>query len=516
VLLIACANVANLLLARGVTRTRETAIRSALGASRGRLIRQQMVESVVIAALGGAAGLLIALWSTDVIVAMIEIPFEGELTADPRVLFFALATSALTAVAFGLLPAFRGASARLASAMKTEAGVSDARPRSRAQSWLVRGQLALSLVLIVTAGLFAKSLLAAQATDVGFATAGRVTVSYNLRMHGYDAQRATAFHRALLDRVRGLPGVQNATLATYVPLGGRVAMAPAFIEKATAESMLPRVSFNPVWPEFFDTLDIPVVAGRAFTDADMRGDARIAVINETMAARAWPGVNPVGRQFRLGSETDAPLEVIGVVRDTLTDEFKERRWATVYLPGDRRGDDVAVLAHVEGDPAPLLRAIEAQVHALDADVAVFNPKTMAQHLGDRMDAERALSALVGIAGLLALTLAAIGLYGVIAYTVARRTREIAIRMALGARPHEVVRMFVGDAARVGTGGVLLGLLPAIAMTALLSSTLVGVRIADPVTLVAATLVLAVVTLIAAYVPARRATRVDPLLALRAE
>lgn len=518
VLLIACANVANLLLVRGAAKGRESAIRVALGASRGRLVRQHLVESGVLAACGGALGLLLAMWSTELLLRFAGVPLEADFSPDRRVLVFAIGVSVLTGVLFGVVPALRSSAAPPAVSLKSEQGSGDARPRSRLQGFLVAGQLALSLVLLLTAGLFLKSLAIARTMDVGFDPWGRVSMSFNLRMHGYTIERAIAFQQALLDRARAVPGVRSATLASLVPLGERVWVTDLTFPDRPSDpnARSERVSVNYVWPEFFSTLGIPIGAGRALDDRDMGPQQATAVINETMARRHWPDRSPLGQRFSVDGPRGPFVEIVGVAGDTITDEMAERPWSAAYLPRRRGGDDVALIAHAEIPSGEALRALEAQVRALDATVAVFQPMTLPQHIAERLDSERALSRMLTVVGLLALALAAIGLYGVVAYTVVRRTREIGVRVALGAQPSDVVRLFVGDAARLALMGVAVGLLPAIAVTAFLAGSLVGVKVADPIAMAGVMVVLTTVTLAAAYLPARRASRVDPLAALRAE
>jgi predicted permease len=518
VLFIACANVANLLLVRGMSQGRDIAIRVALGAGRRRLLQQQLLESAVVAAAGGVFGLLFSMWATDALLQFAGVPFDADFTPDRRVLLFTFALSAATALLFGVAPALRATGIAPAPALKSEQGSGDARPRSRLQGVLVSGQLALSMVLLLTAGLFLKSLISAKAVDVGFNPHGRVAMSFNLRMHGYSAERADAFSRALLDRVRSRPGVRSASLAALVPLGGRVEVGGLTLpdRPVDPDARLPNVAVNYVWPRFFATMEIGIVRGRALDERDMAGSPATAVVSETMARTHWPDRDPIGQRFSMQGARGPFVEIVGVASDTITDELNERPWAFAYLPGRAANNDVALLAWVDGDRAQALRSLESEVHALDSSVAVFAPKTLEQHIADRQDGERGLSRILGVMGAIAVTLAAIGLYGVVAYTVARRTREIGVRVALGAQPRDVVRLFVADAARLALVGLAIGVVPAVGVTALLASSLVGVRIADPPTIAAVTTILSIVVLLAAYIPARRATRIDPLAALRTE
>jgi predicted permease len=518
VLVIACANVANLLLARNLSKTRERAIRTALGASRGHLVRHQLAESAIFAAGGGALGLLLSMWCTDVLLRFAAIPIELDLNPDRRVLLFAIGMSAATGLLFGVLPGIRGTALPPNAALKSEQGFVDASPRSRLPRWLVSGQLALSLVLLLTAGLFLKSITSARTMEVGFQPEGRVSMSFNLRMHGYNAERAIAFEQALIERARTVPGVRSATLAAMVPLGGRVWVSDITFADRTSDPDVraDRASVNFVWPEFFRTLGIPIVAGRPLDEQDMRKVPSTAVISKTMAQRYWPGRDPLGERLSIDGPRGAFLEVVGVAGDIVTDEFNERPWSAVYVPFRDHGDDIALIADAEISSAAAIRLLEAEIHALDTTVAAFQPMTLRQQIDNRMDGERALSRLLSVVGLLALSLAATGLYGVVAYTVARRTREIGVRIALGAQPGDVVRLFLADASRLAIGGLMGGAILAIAVTAVLANTLVGISVTDPSTMVVVLFILSVAILFAAYLPARRATRVDPLTALRTE
>ena len=518
VLLIACANVANLLLVRGVATSRETAIRIALGATRRRLIRHQLAESALLAAGGGALGLLVSLWLTDLLLRFAGAPLRADVSPDGRVLLFMVCTSALTAVMFGLLPALRAGANAPAPALKAEHSWSDGQPRSRVQGALVAGQLALSLVLLVAAALFLKGLAGARSVDVGFDVRHRVSMTINLRMHGYSDARADAFHRALLPRLRATPGIRDASMATFVPMGGRVGVAELTLpdRPQDPDARRERVSVNHVWPRFFETIGVPILRGRPLDDRDVREVPAAAVINETMAHRYWPGQSALGMRFSVDGARGPFVEVVGVVRDVYTDEFTERPWASAYLPGRPLAEDVAVIVWATSDAGVAIRTVEEQIRSLDSAVAVFQPMTLAQHLEERLDGERALTRMLGLAGGLALALAAIGLYGVVAYTVAGRTREIGVRIALGARPSDVTRLFARDAARLTALGLVFGIPPAVAISALLAGSLVGVRAGDPVAIGGAAATLALVMLVASYVPAQRAATVDPLVALRTD
>ena len=518
VLIIACANVAGLLLSRAAVRQREIGIRLAIGATRGALVRQLLAESLVLAAAAGTAGLIIALWGTELIVRFAEIPGTIEATPDWRVLLFTSAMSLVAAVTFGLAPALRAASLPLVPALRAEPGA-DSRPRqSRLQSRLVVGQLALSLVMLASAGMLMRGLSTAWRTNVGFAYDNRVAVETDLRLQNYDPSRAAAFHERVLTDVRALPGIQNATLAHLVPFGGRVFVYGLSLPGKTddPDAMPERVSVNQVGTGFFATLEIPIVRGRDFTAADLRPGSDAAIVSETMVRRFWPEGEAIGQRFSIDGPTGPFRTVIGVARDVRIDEFTERPWPAAWVPYTEGPGELVILAASTRPPAQVLREIESVMRGIDPDLPVITARPVRNYVAERLDGERALSKLLSICGAMALALAGLGLYGITAYGVARRTREIGVRMALGADRGDVLRLFVHDALRLAWRGVLWGGLPAIAATYALSSLFVGVFPVDPLTLVGSTAILIAATLLAGYLPARRATFVDPLVALRTE
>jgi predicted permease len=523
VLLIACGNVAGLLIARGVGRQREIAIRIALGASRLQLVRQLLTESLLLAAAGGAASLLVSMWAPDLLLRFAGAPLIGDFSPDVRVVMFTVAVSIFTALAFGLAPALR-ASRSTHAALRGEPGAADGGVRSsRMQRFLVAGQLALSLTLLMTAGLFLRSVAQAGRAPVGFSTDNRVTLSVDLGMQRYSAARATAFQTVILDRVRSLTGMADTTLASFVPLGGRVMVMPFYRAGVAVDpdARPERTSVNMVGSHFFETIALPIKFGRGLNDADRSQPARVCVINEALAARLRSGGADsagalLGHRLHLGEPTSAPVEIVGISGDAVVDEFGERPFPAIYLPHDGAPGELSIIAWTSLSPAVALNAIEHEVRSLDASLAVFEPRTMKQHLADRMDAERGLSRMLSVAGALALGLAAFGLYGVTAYAVTRRTREIGVRVALGASPTGILRLVLVDTARLAATGIVTGLVPGIAVAYLLSGMIFGVAPADPVVLGAGTALLSSAALVAAYVPARRALRVDPVVALRAE
>ena len=518
VLLVACANVAGLLLSRTAGRQQEIGIRLAIGATRRALVRQFLAESLLLALLAGFGGLLLGMWGTELIAFTIDGPMQVDATPDWRVAAFTIAIALVSGIAFGMTPAIRSARQDLLPALRGERlGGTSHRP-SRLQRSLVVGQLAVALVLLVGAGLFMRGLSQAWKSDVGFDYAGRVAVSVDVRLQNYTAPRAAAFYAQLVERVRTIPGVDNATLAQAIPLGGRVfvqdlSIPEQGIDPARAQE---RAAVNRVWTNYFSTLGIPIVRGRDFIAADLEASRDVAIVSQTTARRYWPDRDPIGQRLSIGGPKGPYLTVVGVAGDVLIDEFTERPWPAVYVPHQTTPDEVAVIASSSLSAADTLRTIEQAVRGLDPDLAVIAARPLSAYIAERLDGERALSSLLALCGSLALVLAALGLYGVMAYAVARRTREIGVRMALGAGRPDVLRLFIGDGLRVAGWGLAWGLLPAVAVTYTLRGMLVGVGVADPPTMLASAAVLVGATALAAYIPARRATRVDPMVALRAE
>jgi predicted permease len=519
VLLIACANVAGLLLSRTASRQREIGIRIAIGATRGALTRQFLAESLVLAAAAGVAGLIIAMWGTEAIVRFAAIPAAVEATPDWRVVLFTVSASLLAGLAFGLAPALRASALPLLPALRSEPGA-DSRPRSsRLQRGLVIGQLAMSLVMLSSAGILLRGLEAAWHADVGFQYEKRIAISTDLRLQNYDAPRTAAFLDRAVASIRALPGVDHATYAHLVPFGGRVFVyGLSFPEQSPDPDARPdRVSVNQVGPDFFTTMGISIVRGRGFIATDFeQGRPLVAIVSETMANRYWKEGDAIGRRFSIDGPKGPFRTVIGVARDVQIDEFTERPWPAAWVPYKSEPGELVILAASARPPGQVVREVEAALRGIDAGLPLYSARPVRDYIAERLDGERALSKLLTICGALALTLAGLGLYGVTAYGVTRRTREIGVRMALGADRGAVLDLFVREALRLSTRGVIWGFLPAIAATYALSGLFVGVFPVDLLSLGAATVLLVAVTLLAAYVPARRATQVDPLIALRTE
>jgi predicted permease len=517
VLAIACANVANLVLVRSASRRKEMAIRVSLGAGRGRIFRQLLTEAVVLAALGGIGGLLLAYWGSDLLHALPLLRFSGEidLTPDTRVLVFTLAVSLAAGALFGLVPAIHAA--RSDQAVELRQGTQAGRPKgARLRGALVVTQVAVSLVLLVAAGLFVRTLKNAYAVNPGFATdvlVGRLDVG----LQGYDEARGRRFYAQLLRDLEALPGVRSASLALNLPFGGgfdtRIDAQGALID---AEHRGYRTDRNSVSPDYFNTMGIRILRGRGFTAQDVATSTPVAVINEAVADRLWPGQEAVGKRFvRVGG--GVPLEVIGVARDAKYRSLFEERRLTFYQPIVQEYH-AALVVHLRptGDPTTLAGPLQRAVRALDPDLPVYRIQPIGERLDGSLGQQRSAATLVGGFGALALLLAAIGLYGAVAYSAAQRTREFGIRIALGAKTPDVLRQVLREGVMLGLIGLAVGLVGAAALTRVLRSQLFGVTPTDPLSFGVVSLGLLVVAVAASLVPARRATRVDPMIALRSE
>jgi predicted permease len=525
VLLIACANVANLLLARASGRRKEIAIRLAMGASHGRLVRQLLAESLLLAGIGALAGVAIAIWSTGGLTSLLrlptDLPFTFEFVMNGRVLLYTAMLAALAGIAFGLAPALQAVRPDVVGALKNDAGGGRGSYRSRLRGALVVGQIALSCILLITAGLALRTLGRLRDVDVGFATRGRLLLSVTPELQRYERSRGEAFYRELVARVTDLPGVRSVSLAQYVPLdfssdGGRL-----FLEgqENPGKGQRPRTTgWTHVMPGFFDVMGSPVKAGRDFTLQDDSAAPGVVIVNASFARIYWAGTDPIGKRLRL-ERPDAPaLTVVGVVRDWKYNNLTERGEPHLFAPIAQRYQGSATLVvEATGDPRALAPAVGRVVVALDPEMPLGSARTF----GDLMSGRALLlpkiaASLAGAFGALALVLAVVGLYGLIAYGVSRRAREIGIRVALGARRGVVVRMVLrGGLAQAGLG-VGIGLVLAFGATRALSSLLFGVDAADPLTFAAVAVLLLAVAAIASWIPARRAARVDPMVALKAD
>ena len=522
VLLIACANVANLQLARGVTRQKEMGVRIALGASRGRLVRQMVVESLMLSGSAGVAGLLIAWWSAGLALRLAHPPGAPALSLDVspdwRVALYLAGISLLSGVVSGLMPALRASRQDPLVAIREEGGASTYRKGRRMRSAFVIAQVGGSLFLLIAAGLLVRALHKAQRIDTGFDLTHVAVLSPDLLVLGYDSGRRLEFDRRLAERIQSLPGVRNVAMSTTVPLGNDFSQSSVLAdgEDFPAEQKLPIVNYNLVSPEFFDTLGISVVRGRPFTAQETSARARLAVVNESLARQLWPGQEAIGKRFRQGRKSP-PFEIVGVVRDTRNVYLWAASLPYLYLPLQPAAldefHDAKMLISVRGNPAPLIAALPGLAREIDPNVS-STAKPLAENLSIWIWPSQIGALLAATLGLLALLLASVGIVSVTSFAVSQRTREIGIRMALGAQPGGVVRLLVWQVAKPVAIGALVGLLAAAAVSRLLAQVLYGLSALDGLTLLCVTLFLAAVALASCYFPARRATLVDPMIALR--
>jgi putative ABC transport system permease protein len=515
VLLIACANVAGLLLARAGSRRKEIATRLALGAGRIRVVRQLLTESLVLAFVGGAGGLVVGRWLTTGLQTLLPerylfLSFSVDFSPDWRVFGYAFATTTITGVLFGLVPALQGSRPNLISGLKGVAA-SDDRRSVGVRAALVIVQIALSMVLLVTGALCVRTWLNVTAIDLGYRAGSVLTARLDLAKQRYDEVRGRLLHQELLARVRALPGVDAAAFAVTLPLndgrwedGIRRQGDPARVQ----------TFLNVISPGYFDALSIPRIAGRIFSDSDDRNAPTVAILNQTLARMLWPDESPIGKRVSMKGQS---LEIVGLVRDIKGRNLLEPAGPMLYVPLSQSYQSNVIL-HVRTSNAPmsLVADVRRQLHELDEDLAVYGVAALSDHVSATMTPQRLLAYLVGGFGVLALLLAAIGLYGLVAYTVTARTSEIGIRMALGARKMDVVGLFVGGGMKLAIAGVILGGIAASGITPLMGSLLFGVSPLDANTLIAVSVLLLIVTLAATSLPAQRAARADPRLALRCE
>jgi predicted permease len=519
-LLLACANVANLLLVRSVARRREIAIRLSMGATRWQLVRQLLMESLLLALAGGGLALAMTTWSAGALAmfspATMSLPLTLNGHVDRRVLLATSVASLLTALVFGMLPALRSSSVPLVAVLKEEAGsTSVAVRKTRLSSSLVIAQVSLSLLLLISAGLFTRSLQKAQQSDVGFDPEHVLLASYELGPSGYSESQGVAFHQRLLSQLEALPGVESVTLADFAPLNFTVhsdTVEPEGYISQPRESM--EIERGSVGPNYLRTLRTPLLTGREFTLQDIKGSQPVAIVNREFVDRYWPGQDAIGK--RIGGWR-IPLTVVGVVGNAKYRRVSYAPAPMVYLPlfqDDR--DPVIIQARVSGDPQAFAAAVERTVHELDADLPVFDVTALKSAMQMSSTLERVAATFAGSFGLIALLLAGVGIYGVVAYTTRQRTREIGIRMALGAGKGQVFRLVLRQGLRLTVLGLALGTALSVALTRFLKSQLFGVAATDALTFAVVGLLLALVALFACYVPAHRATQVDPLVALRSE
>jgi predicted permease len=518
VLLIACANIANLLLARASARRKEIAVRLALGAGRARLIRQLLTESLVLSLVGGVIGFLVAFWAKDLLRSFD--PVGGGPNAPPiatlnfRVLGFTLLVSLLSGVIFGLAPALQASKPDLVLTLKGETSALARRAFGfNLRKALVVIQVALSLVSLISAGLFVRSLRNAQAVNPGFITDNILLAGFNLGREGMDKPQGVNFQRQLVERASSLPGSQSVTIASSRPFGGGI-WRSVFLEGHAPDERGVFVQLNNVGLRFFETLGIPLITGRDFTERDAENAPHVVVVNETMARRFWPNQSAVGKRFKFFGE-EFYREIVGVARDTKYNDLTEANTPFIYVPLLQNYADAGTL-HVRaaGDAAQITAAVRGVVKELAPNLPLLDVQTLSDRIDQSLNGQRSQTRLLAFFGLLALLLSSIGIYGVMAYSVAQRTREIGIRMALGARSQYVLSLIIKQGMALVVSGVALGLIAAFVVTRLIGSLLFGVTAADPMTFAVTSLLLVGVAALAGYLPARRATKVDPLIALR--
>ena len=523
ILLIACANVANLLLARATTRERELAVRLALGAGRGRIVRQLLTESVLLALIGGLIGIVLAYWFGDILLALLPAtPFPLVLDPQPdvRVVAVALLLAVFSGVIFGLAPAWHTGRWDLSRSLRerTSAIGGGAASRWSLRNLLVIAQIAMSLLLLIGSALFLKAFHNAQAINPGFRTDNLAIVTVDPGLAGYDKIHGAQVARDILEQVRRYPQVRTADLGDWLPLGfggqGRTVIPDG--SEQTAEASRVMANINTTTPGYFDTMGITMVRGRKFDEHDgARSGSKVAIINEAMANRFWPGQDPVGHHFRF-FQGDT-VEIVGVARDIKAITLGESPTPMVYLPLDELADGgVTIYAHTIGDAAPVLREVHRIVRAADVHIPITYEKSITEHMSFALWPSWIGAVILGALGVLALLLASVGVYGVMAYSVSQRRRELGIRMALGAQASQVLQLVLGQGMLLALIGLGLGLFAALGSTRLASAFLYGVNPHDPAVFGLVTFVLAVAAFAACYLPARTALRIDPIIALRSE
>jgi len=525
VLLIACVNVANLFLVRGAARAREIAVRQACGASRQRLVRQMLTESFLLAFLGGGLGILVGALGIEGLRQLISAEMlQGAIIGmDRSVLLFSGAMVVFVAIAFGLVPAWQASQPHVQETLKDGGRSSTASAaQHRLRGLLVMAETALALVLLVGAGLMMKSMYRLLQVDPGFRPERVLTMEINLRTAQYSKPEASRnFWRQVLDKVRDLPGVDAAALGTVLPLSGDHNRADITIEALPTPDpgKFPHPDFHMVSPSYIDALSIPLLRGRNFTDADTDTAPQVALINATMARRFWPNEDATGKRFHWGhpGSKEPWIEIIGVVGDTKLYGLANPSRLELYMPLQQsRSSDMFLVLRSAIDPASLTPAVRDAVASIDKDQPVFSVNTMKQLVDASVATRHITLVLLGLFSGLALLLAAIGIYGVISYSVQQRTHEIGIRMALGAQRRDVLRLVVGQGVRLAALGIAIGIAAAFGLTRLMASLLFGVGAYDPVAFVTAAIILLLVAIAACYIPARRAIAVDPMVALRYE
>lgn len=525
VLLIACANVANLLLARAMTRHKEMAVRSALGASRLRVVRQLLTESVLLSLIGGLLGLGLAVWWSDLLIALgkNDIPRAIQVGMDWRVLGFTLGVSLLTGLIFGLVPALHLSKTELNESLKEGRGAGAGAGRNRIRGVLVVAELAIAVVLLVGAGLLIQSLWRLQHVSPGLQPQNVLTFNVSLPDARYSSEKQAGFYRDLVTRLGTLPGVQSASAVLPLPLSGdRFGISFQIDGRPVAPKDEPSADMFVTEPNYFRTMGIPILRGRDFEDRDEHKSIPVIIVTDAFAKQYFPGENPIGKRMKPGistwdEEKSTMREIVGVVADIRNRALNTEPKPAYYLPQSQVPfTQLIVVLKTTGDPGSLITSVTREVRSMDQELPVFSVKTMEQYISESVAAPRFNTTLLSIFAAVALVLTIIGLYGVMSYSVAQRTNEIGIRMALGAQTSDVLGLIVKQGIVLVLIGLALGMAGALALTRLLASLLFGVTTKDPITFVAIAALLSIVALLACFIPARRATKVDPMVALRYE
>lgn len=525
VLLIACANVANLLLARAMTRHKEMAVRSALGASRLRVVRQLLTESVLLSLAGGGLGLALAVWWSDLLIALgkQDIPRAIQVGLDWRVLGFTLSVTLLTGFVFGLVPALQLSKTDLTESLKEGRGAGAGARKNRVRGVLVIAELAIAVVLLVGAGLLIQSFWRLQHVNSGLQAHNVLTFNVSIPEVRYSSEKQVRFYRDLTNRLRALPGVQSASASVPLPLSGDRFMISFQIDgRPVAPKDQPSADLFMTGPDYFRTMGIPVLQGRDFNDRDDHSATPVVIVSDTFARQFFPGENPIGKRMEPGisswdNEKTTMREIIGVVADIRNRALNTDPKPVYYLPQTQVPfNEVAMVVKTSNDPHALISSVTREVQAMDSEVPIYNVKTMDEYVSSSVAAPRFNTTLLSIFASVALVLTVIGLYGVMSYSVAQRTNEIGIRMALGAQTRDVLGLIVKDGVKIVSIGLLIGIGGALALTRLLEALLFGVTTRDPLTFIFIAGLLSLVAMLACCIPALRATRVDPLEALRCE
>jgi len=529
VLLIACANVGNLFLSRGWARRRELAIRSTLGATRGRVVRQLLVESLLMALIGGACGLVLAIWGVDALRALLptDTPRVKDLSIDQAVLWFTLGASILAGILFGLAPALLASRLDLNAAMKeggAGAQIGGASTRHNLlRRLLVVGEVALAMVLVIGAILALRSFARLRSVNLGFRPEHVLTMSIGVPPRKFPKpEHVVAYTRQILTLTRGISGVENAGASLYAPFSGVKGESTVHTEATPQNAPSPTAEANRATPNYFRALDIPLIAGRDFTDADASGAPDVYIVNQAFAEKFFGRASPIGKRIWTNYDKNKKpkwgqiVGEIGNTRDVTTKEAPEPEFFAAYEQLEKPGGAIWLVVRTKAEPLGVVSAIQDRIWSLDKTQPIENIKSMDQMVASANAAPRFQTFLLGLFGALGLLLAVVGIYGVISYSVSQRTHEIGIRMALGAEPRQVLGLILMQGLKLAVTGVAIGVVASLALTRLMASLLFGVSATDPVTFASVAIVLTIVALAACYVPARRAMRVDPMVALRYE